>query len=76
MLLHDAELDRTTSGNGRAADLDWSELSRLDAGSWHGRLHAGEPPASLAAVAAFCRANAHALNIEIKPTPGDEGETG
>jgi glycerophosphoryl diester phosphodiesterase len=75
-LLHDAELERTTNGKGRAADLPWSELSRLDAGAWHGRTWAGEPPPTLAAIAAFVRANAHLLNIEIKPTPGDEERTG
>jgi glycerophosphoryl diester phosphodiesterase len=75
-LLHDAELDRTTNGNGRAADLAWSDLSRLDAGGWHSRAYAGEPPPSLAAIAAFVRAQRHHLNIEIKPTPGDEDRTG
>nr|MDQ2734898.1 glycerophosphodiester phosphodiesterase [Pseudomonadota bacterium] len=34
-LLHDATLQRTTSGRGVAARLPWSELSRLDAGAWH-----------------------------------------
>jgi glycerophosphoryl diester phosphodiesterase len=75
-LLHDATLQRTTSGQGRAADLAWSELARLDAGAWHSRAFAGEPPASLEGVAAFCLANGHALNIELKPTPGSEAETG
>jgi glycerophosphoryl diester phosphodiesterase len=75
-LLHDATLQRTTSGRGRAADHPWSELARLDAGSWHSRAYAGEPPASLEAVAAFCLENGYALNIEIKPTPGSEPETG
>lgn len=75
-LLHDAVLERTTSGRGRAADHPWSELSRLDAGGWHGRIYAGEPPATLAAVAGFVRANGHHLNIEIKPTPGAEDPTG
>ena len=75
-LLHDATLDRTTDARGRAADRSWSELSRLDAGSWHSRRYAGEPPASFDAISAFCRANDHALNIEIKPTPGDERRTG
>src|SRR5690349_16823232 len=32
-LLHDATLDRTTTGNGRADALGWRELSQLDAGS-------------------------------------------
>src|SRR5436190_945411 len=75
-LLHDATLQRTTSGHGRAADLSWSELARLDVGAWHSRQFAGEPPASLDGIAAFCLENGHALNIEIKPTPGSEAETG
>jgi glycerophosphoryl diester phosphodiesterase len=75
-LLHDSTLQRTTSGRGMAGERPWSELSRLDAGGWHSRAHAGEPPPSLDAVAAFCRRNGHALNIEIKPTPGTEAATG
>jgi glycerophosphoryl diester phosphodiesterase len=75
-LLHDATLERTTNARGVAGERDWSALSRLDAGSWHGRAHAGEPLATLDAVAAFCLANGHALNIEIKPTPGQERRTG
>ena len=50
-LLHDATLDRTTNGCGIAGQLSWAELSRLDAGSWHSRSYAGEPIASLDAVA-------------------------
>jgi glycerophosphoryl diester phosphodiesterase len=75
-LLHDTELERTTNGHGRAADHPWTELSRLDAGGWHGRAFAGEPPPTLAAIASHVRANGHLLNIEIKPTPGDEDLTG
>jgi len=75
-LLHDATLDRTTDGRGRADALPWRELARLDAGSWHSPAYAGEPLPTLAAVARWCRANAVMLNIEIKPTPGREAETG
>jgi glycerophosphoryl diester phosphodiesterase len=75
-LLHDATLDRTTSGSGMAAALNWHQLAQLDAGAWHSRRYAGEPPPSLQAIAAFCLANGLALNIEIKPTPGDERRTG
>jgi glycerophosphoryl diester phosphodiesterase len=75
-LLHDATLQRTTSGHGVAARLSWSELSRLDAGGQHGRTYAGEPMPSLAGIAAYCLRNGFALNIEIKPTPGDEAITG
>jgi glycerophosphoryl diester phosphodiesterase len=75
-LLHDATLERTTDGRGDAGTLAWAELSRLDAGSWHSRAYAGEPPASLAAVAAFARANGFAMNLELKPSPGRERATG
>lgn len=38
-LLHDATLQRTTSGHGNAALLSWAELARLDAGGRIQRLH-------------------------------------
>ncbi|WP_298834630.1 glycerophosphodiester phosphodiesterase [uncultured Piscinibacter sp.] len=75
-LLHDTTLQRTTPARGAAGDRPWSELSRLDAGGWHGRAYAGEPIPSLEAIAAYCLRNGFALNIEIKPTPGQELETG
>lgn len=75
-LLHDATLERTTSGIGTAGDLGWHDLSRLDAGGWHSSTFAGEPLPALQAIAAFVLEHGFALNIEIKPTPGDEVETG
>jgi len=75
-LLHDATLQRTTPERGTAGERTWAELSRTDAGAWHSRAFAGEPLPSLAAIAAFIRANDFALNIEIKPTPGQEHVTG
>ena len=75
-LLHDATLERTTNGSGTAGELPWSALSRLDAGSWHSRGFAGEPVCTLEALSRWCLANACLLNIEIKPTPGQEHETG
>jgi len=75
-LLHDATLDRTTSGRGRADALSWRELAQLDAGAWHSSAYAGEQLATLANVARWALANDVAVNIEIKPTPGRERETG
>lgn len=75
-LLHDATLDRTTPARGAAALKPWSELSRLDAGGWHSRVYAGEPLPSLESIANYVQRNGFALNIEIKPTPGDELRTG
>jgi glycerophosphoryl diester phosphodiesterase len=75
-LMHDATLDRTTNGRGTGGAQPWSALAHLDAGGWHSRAFAGEPLATLENLARFCLANGHLLNIEIKPTPGAERETG
>ena len=75
-LLHDDTLNRTTRERGIAGARDWAELSRIDAGAWHSRAYAGEMLSSLDAIAQFCIVNGHALNIEIKPTIGQELETG
>jgi glycerophosphoryl diester phosphodiesterase len=75
-LLHDDTLERTSTGQGIAGEQAWADLSRLDAGSWHSRTYAGEALPTMAAVIAFCQANACLINIEIKPTPGMEHATG
>jgi glycerophosphoryl diester phosphodiesterase len=75
-LLHDDTLDRTTGIAGLAGDRSWADLSRMDAGAWHSPGFAGEPIPCLDAIAAFIRGNGLGLNIEIKPTPGQEACTG
>lgn len=75
-LMHDATLERTTNAQGIGGELPWHALSQLDAGSWHSRKFAGEALPTLEALARFCLANGHLLNIEIKPTPGTEAATG
>ena len=76
VLMHDATLERTTSGRGPAGDLTFAELARLDAGSWHSPAFAGEPVPTLEAIARYGRAVGLACNVEIKPTPGLESVTG
>ncbi|REF02276.1 glycerophosphodiester phosphodiesterase [Cupriavidus plantarum] len=76
VLLHDATLDRTTSGHGRVDALTLGEIAALDAGSWHSPAYAGEPVPTLAAIARYTRANDLLVNIEIKPVPGNEYRTG
>jgi glycerophosphoryl diester phosphodiesterase len=75
-LLHDSELDRTTNGQGASVLLSWDQLSRLDAGSWHSRAHAGEPLLRLEALARWLQALGLMVNLEIKPNLGDEVRTG
>jgi glycerophosphoryl diester phosphodiesterase len=75
-LLHDDTLQRTTPQRGIASQRSWAELSRIDAGGWLSRVHAGETIPSLEAIATYCLRNGFALDVEIKPTPGDEVQTG
>jgi glycerophosphoryl diester phosphodiesterase len=76
ILLHDATLERTTSGQGLAGSFTLSEIAQLDAGSWHSADYAGEPVPTFANVARWLRARQLMANIEIKPSPGRETETG
>jgi glycerophosphoryl diester phosphodiesterase len=75
-LLHDATLERTTDGTGVAGDKPWAELAKLDAGAWHSPPFAGERLATLEEIAHYCIGEGCAINLEIKPTPGAEIETG
>lgn len=42
VLMHDATVDRTTSGQGKIVDLTLAELKRLDAGKWKAPEYAGQ----------------------------------
>lgn len=76
ILLHDDTVERTSNGHGKACELAWHELARLDFGRWYSPDYAGESMATLYSVAAFTQANHIYSNIEIKPSPGAESQTG
>jgi len=76
VLMHDARVDRTTNGSGPVAAMSFAQIARLDAGSWHSAPYAGEGVPTLERVAAWLRANGLQANVEIKPCPGRERETG
>jgi len=42
VVIHDTELDRTTTGSGPLADIDAADLRTLDAGSWFAPVYAGQ----------------------------------
>lgn len=75
-LLHDDSIDRTSDGQGLAAQMDWKALAEADFGGWHGPDFAGEPAPTLLSVAHYTRAHGMHSNIEIKPSTGLEAETG
>ena len=75
-LLHDATLERTTNGQGTAGQLPASRPANWAHGSWLAPAYAGEPIPTLQTIARFCLDHDSLLNIEIKPTPGTERQTG
>lgn len=76
VLMHDDELERTTDGRGLVAQATYQDIAKLDAGSWFGNEFTREPVATFAAASALCREAGVWANIEIKPSPGQERETG
>ena len=76
VLMHDDTLERTTDGSGAVAQTSYKEIARLDAGGWFGNEFSDEPVPSFAAAAALCREAGVWANVEIKPCPGRERETG
>lgn len=76
VLVHDDTLERTTDGGGEVAQALASALFELDAGSWFGNEYAGEPVPAFAAASALCKEIGLWANVEIKPCPGRDAETG
>jgi glycerophosphoryl diester phosphodiesterase len=75
-LLHDDTVNRTSNGRGAAAKLRYEEIVALDAGSWREPRFAGERMPTLDQAAARCAALGLAANVEIKPCPGRDEQTG
>jgi len=76
ILMHDDTLDRTTNGRGLVAESDWDPLQHLDAGGQHGPPFVGERIPTLVSALALCTELHLWPNVEIKPCPGRERETG
>lgn len=76
ILMHDELLGRTVAGNGPISALAANQLFRMDAGAWFGPQFAGERIPAFAEVIAFCKQSGIWMNVEIKPAPGFERETG
>jgi len=73
-LLHDSSLERTTSGNGSPLNYKYSELYKLDAGSWFDEKHKNLYPPTLKEALDLCSQKNIGVNIELKPNKGSEEE--
>ncbi|MCL6263565.1 glycerophosphodiester phosphodiesterase [Craterilacuibacter sp. RT1T] len=76
LLFHDEHLERTSNGQGLFAQQDHVALAQLDAGAWFHPAFAHERIPTLAALAEQARHHGIRVNLEIKPCPGREQETG
>ena len=76
LLMHDATLERTTSGHGLVAEQSMAQLETFDAGAWHSEEFRGERIPRLTAISKYLHAQGMMANVEIKPCPGREIETG
>ena len=76
VLMHDPEFGRTIRGTGSVANSTVDELVKMDAGAWFSDQFIGEKVPTYEEVVRFCRAHGIWMNVEIKPAPGFEEETG
>ncbi len=76
ILLHDDTVDRTTDGNGRAADLSLEVISSFDAGGWFAPEFSGILVPTVEEAIDQALALNLGINFEIKPHAGSEIETG
>jgi glycerophosphoryl diester phosphodiesterase len=66
VMLHDRLLDRTTSGRGPVAAMDWADVAGLDAGSWFDSKFSGERVPRLSDLFDLAEELGIALCIEAK----------
>jgi len=76
ILMHDETLERTTSGRGAVAETAFSDMQKLDAGSWFSPGHTGEPVPDFERAGRLCVELGLWANVEIKPAKGFAAQTG
>lgn len=71
VVIHDFDLERTTSGRGAVRSHRLADLRGLDTGSWFDPEFKSERMLTLSEVLELVAGRAR-LNVEVKPTAGDE----
>jgi glycerophosphoryl diester phosphodiesterase len=72
VLMHDKTVDRTTNGRGIVQNMTYSEISKLDAGSWFGEEFTGEPVPLLRDALQLARELGIIYQLELKIYDRDE----
>jgi len=70
IIIHDTTLERTTNGNGKVENTEYTTLQHLDAGSWFNPKFANEKILTLDETLNFCLENNLYPNIEVKNPKG------
>lgn len=76
IVMHDPCFGRTVTGIGNVSDSTMLELTAMDAGAWFSRAFAGELVPTYEQVQRLCSENKVWMNVEIKPVPGFDRQTG
>lgn len=75
VVIHDDRVDRTTDGRGLVAGLTLAEIRAMDAGSWFAKSFVGEKVPTFEELIETVLELDLGLQVELKPTPGDDVET-
>ncbi|MBY0573676.1 MAG: glycerophosphodiester phosphodiesterase [Undibacterium sp.] len=76
VLMHDPEFGRTVPGTGEVCRTLVRDLLLMDAGSWMAPLFSEVRVPTYEQVFAFCQRHGIWMNVEIKPAPGFDAQTG
>lgn len=75
VVIHDDKVDRTSDGTGYVKALSLAQIRGLDAGSWFGTQFAGERIPLFEELLETVLDCGLSLQVELKPTAGDDIET-
>jgi len=74
IVFHDETLDRLSAVKGSVSEFTFEALQKIDVGSWFDPQFSAERIPTLKQVLEFLQQNNMAVNIELKPLPGQEQE--
>jgi len=75
IVMHDDALERTTNGHGLVAETRYAEIAQLDAGGWFDAAFTGVKVPTFEQVLTLARQLQLNINVEIKPTAGQDVAT-